>query len=89
MLTDADVSSMAQPTNVVGLGMWNRQKLQDFDDLGLDEVLLTTILTMKCSGVPCTHSCEWKRRSTSSGSHDSSTWIFAVAMVALGSSSMI
>ena len=32
-LTDVYVSSMAQPTNVVGLGMWNHWKLQYFDDL--------------------------------------------------------
>jgi hypothetical protein len=41
--------------------------------------------TMKCSGVPFTHICEWKRHSPSSGSSDSFGWIFVVAMVALGS----
>jgi hypothetical protein len=45
--------------------------------------------TMKCSGVPFTHICEWKRHSPSSSSSDSSGWIFVVAMVALGSASMI
>ena len=44
MLTDLDVSPMAQPTNVVGLGIWNRQKIESFDDLDRDEVLLTTIV---------------------------------------------
>ena len=44
LLTDIDVSSIAQLTNVVGLGMWNHQKLQYFDDLDRDEVFLTTII---------------------------------------------
>jgi hypothetical protein len=45
--------------------------------------------TMKCSGVPFTHICEWKRHSPSSSSSDSSGWIFVVVMVALGSTLMI
>jgi hypothetical protein len=44
---------------------------------------------MKCSGVPFTHICEWKRRSPSSGSSGSPGWSLVVAMVALGSTSMI
>ena len=44
LLTDADVSSMTQPTNVVGLGMRDSRKIQSFDDLGWNEVLLTTIV---------------------------------------------
>jgi hypothetical protein len=45
--------------------------------------------TIKNSGVSFTHICEWKRFSPSSVSFDSFGWIFAVAMVALGSMSMI
>jgi hypothetical protein len=44
---------------------------------------------MKCSGVPFTHICEWKRHSPSSGSSGSSGWSLVVEMVALGSTSMI
>jgi hypothetical protein len=44
---------------------------------------------MKCSGVPFTHICEWKRHSPSSGSSGSPGWSLVVAMVALGSASMI
>ena len=33
LLIDVDVSSIDQPTNVVGLGMQNCQKLQYFDDI--------------------------------------------------------
>ena len=33
LLTDVDVSSMAQPTNAVGLGMKDYRNLQYFDDL--------------------------------------------------------
>jgi hypothetical protein len=44
---------------------------------------------MKWSGVPFTHICEWKRHSPSSGSSGSSGWTFVVAMVTLGSASMI
>jgi hypothetical protein len=44
---------------------------------------------MKCSGVPFTHICEWKRCSPSSGSSGSPGWSLVVAMVALGSMSMI
>jgi hypothetical protein len=44
---------------------------------------------MKCSGVPFTHICEWKRHSPSSGSSGSPGWSLVVAMVALGSVSMI
>jgi hypothetical protein len=40
-------------------------------------------------GVPFTHICEWKRHSPSSGSSGSSGWNFVVAMVTLGSASMI
>ena len=45
--------------------------------------------TMKCNGFPCTHICEWKSRSPSYVSSGSSGWIFVVAMVMLGSTSMI
>jgi hypothetical protein len=45
--------------------------------------------TIKCSGVPFTHICEWKRHSPSSGSSGSSGWIVVVTMVAVGSTSMI
>jgi hypothetical protein len=45
--------------------------------------------TMKCSGVPFTHICEWKRHSPSSGLSGSPGWSLVVAMVALGSTSMI
>jgi hypothetical protein len=44
---------------------------------------------MKCSGVPFTHICEWKRHSPSSGSSSSPGWSLVVATVALGSTSMI
>ena len=44
---------------------------------------------MKCSGVPCTHNCEWKKCSPSSVSSYSSGWIFMIAVVELGSTSMI
>jgi hypothetical protein len=44
---------------------------------------------MKCSGVPFTHICEWKKCSPTSISFDSSIWIFVVTMIALGSTSMI
>jgi hypothetical protein len=43
--------------------------------------------TIKCSGVPFTHICEWKSRSPSLGS--SYGWIVAIAIVAVGSTSMI
>ena len=45
--------------------------------------------TMNCTGEPFTHNLEWKRRSSSSGSSGSSFWIFVVATVALGSTSII
>ena len=45
--------------------------------------------TIKCSGVPFTHICEWKRCSPSSGSVGSSGWIAVVATIAVGSASMI
>jgi len=45
--------------------------------------------TMKWIGVPFTHICDWKRHSHSSGSSGSSGWNFVVAMVTLGSASMI
>jgi hypothetical protein len=44
---------------------------------------------MKCSGVPFTHICEWKRHSPSSGSSSSPGWSLVVATVALGSTLMI
>jgi hypothetical protein len=43
--------------------------------------------TIKCSGVPCTHICEWKSHSPSLGS--SSGWIVAVAKITMGFSSII
>jgi hypothetical protein len=45
--------------------------------------------TMKCSGVPFTHICEWKRCYPSSVSSGSSSWIVLVTMVVVGSASMI
>jgi hypothetical protein len=39
---------------------------------------------MKCSGVPFTHICEWKRHSSGSPG-----WSLVVATVAVGSMSMI
>ena len=45
--------------------------------------------TMKCSVIPFTHIYEWKRRSPSSGSSRSSSWICVVATVTLSSASMI
>ena len=45
--------------------------------------------TMNYSGEPFTHIWEWKRRSSSYESSGSSFWIFMVAMVALGSASII
>ena len=80
---------MAEPINVVGLWMWNCRKLKYFDDLKRHEFFWKPLLTMKCSRLSCTHSCEWKRRSPSFGSSDSSGWISVVDMVALGSASMI
>jgi hypothetical protein len=43
--------------------------------------------TIKCSGVPFTHICEWKSRSPSLRS--SSGWIVAVGTIAVGYASMI
>jgi hypothetical protein len=43
--------------------------------------------TIKCSGVPFTHICEWKSRSPSLRS--SSGWIVVVVTVVVGSTSMI
>ena len=47
------------------------------------------LLTMNCSREPFTHIWEWKRCSSSSGSSGSSFWIFVVAIMALGSASII
>jgi len=47
------------------------------------------ISTIKCSGVPFIHICEWKRHSPSSGSAGSSGLIVAVATIVVGSVSMI
>jgi hypothetical protein len=44
---------------------------------------------MKCSEVPFTHIYEWKRHSPYSSSSVSPGWSLVVAMVALGSTSMI
>jgi hypothetical protein len=44
---------------------------------------------MKCNRVPFTHINEWKRCSPSSSSSGSSGWSLVVAMVVLGSTSMI
>jgi hypothetical protein len=49
-------------------------------------ILLSTI---KCSGIPFTHICEWKRHSPSSGSSRSFGWIVAVATVVVGFASII
>ena len=46
-----------------------------------------SLSTIKCSGVPFTHICEWKSCSPSSGS--SSSWIVVIAIVLVGSTSMI
>ena len=43
----------------------------------------------KCRGIPFTHICEWNRRSFVSDPSGSSSWICAVATVAVGSTSMI
>jgi hypothetical protein len=45
--------------------------------------------TMNCNGEPFTHILEWKRNFASSGSFGSSFWIFVVAMMVLGSASII
>jgi hypothetical protein len=45
--------------------------------------------TMKCIRVPFTHIYEWYRSSPSSGLFGSPGWSLVVAMVALGSASMI
>jgi len=47
------------------------------------------LLTMNCSGEPFTHIWEWKRCSSSSGSLGSSFWIFMVATMTLGFTSII
>jgi hypothetical protein len=44
---------------------------------------------MKCNRVPFTKNCEWKRRYPSFGSSSSLGWSLVVAMVELGSVSMI
>jgi hypothetical protein len=44
---------------------------------------------MKCSEVPFTHICEWKRCSPSSGSSGTPGWSLVVATMALVSVSMI
>jgi hypothetical protein len=44
---------------------------------------------MKCSGVPFTHICEWKRFSPSSGSSGSPGWSLVVETMELGSMSII
>jgi hypothetical protein len=45
--------------------------------------------TIKCSDVPFTHICEWKRHSPFSRSFVSSSWIVVVMTVAVGSATMI
>jgi hypothetical protein len=45
--------------------------------------------TTKSSGVPFMHISEWMRSSPSSSSSNSSGWIFVVAILAMGSMSMI
>jgi hypothetical protein len=45
--------------------------------------------TIKCSRVPFTHICEWKRHSPSLGSSASFDWIILVVTVTMGSTSMI
>jgi len=47
------------------------------------------ILTMKCSEVPFTHICEWKRHSAFSGSSSSYGWIVVVMIVVVDSASTI
>jgi len=44
---------------------------------------------MKCSVIPFTHICDWKRCSPSSYSSGSSSWICVVEMMTLGSTTMI
>jgi hypothetical protein len=51
--------------------------------------LWVSLSTIKCSGVPFTHICEWKRCPPSSGSFGSSSWIVAVTTIEMGSASMI
>ena len=48
-----------------------------------------SLLTMNYSGEPFTHTWEWKRHSSSSGSSGSSFWIFVVATMVLVSTSII
>jgi hypothetical protein len=48
-----------------------------------------SLSTMKCSGVPFTHICEWKWSSPSLGPSGSSSWIDVVAIVVVGYASMI
>ena len=45
--------------------------------------------TTKFRGVPFSHICEWKRRSSAFDSSGSSSWIYVVATVAVGSTSMV
>ena len=45
--------------------------------------------TTKCKGIPFTHICEWKRRSSTYDSSGYSSWICMVTTVAMGSASMI
>jgi len=60
--------------------------LKTFTKIRFIWLLLSTI---KCSGFPFTHICEWKRCSPCLGSSGSSGWIVVVVTVAVGSSPMI
>ena len=48
-----------------------------------------SLLTTKCRGIPFTQIYEWKRCSSAYDSSGSSIWIYVVAIVAVGSASMI
>ena len=52
-------------------------------------LLWISLSTNKYNCVPFTHISEWKRRSSSSGSTDSSHWIVLFTTVAVGSTSMM
>jgi hypothetical protein len=84
-----NVSSLVEPTD----GVWLRVHIIVRFNLLMTSVEIRffwlPLSTMKWSGVPFTHIYEWKRHSPSSGSSGSSGWTFVVAMVTLGSTSMI
>jgi hypothetical protein len=52
LLDDVDVSSLTQPYDSVWLGVWHYQQLHSFDDLGLDQVILTPAINNKMQWGP-------------------------------------